>query len=41
MMNESLLDHNLIEYLLTLFEIPESASMDASQLAGILMHLVH
>lgn len=35
MMNESLLDHNLIEYLLTLFEIPESASMDASQLARI------
>lgn len=31
-MNESLLDHNLIEYLLTLFGIPENASIDADHL---------
>jgi PAS domain S-box-containing protein len=31
-MNEQLLDHNLIEYMLTLLEIPESEHMDTEQL---------
>lgn len=31
-MNEQLLDHNLIEYMLTLLEIPESENMDTEQL---------
>lgn len=31
-MNEQLLDHNLIEYVLTLLEIPESEHMDTEQL---------
>ncbi len=31
-MNEQLLDHNLIEYMLTLLQIPESEHMDSEQL---------
>ena len=31
-MNESLMDHNLIEYLLTLMELPDNNSLDTDYL---------